>query len=213
MHSASRSELRRGLLLLLGLLGGCAHAQGHSSWGGHSVALIELSSDQRRIVEQTLEALGALATGTSTGATPAPPELRPPPIPFATLYGFEFSGPRLLEWWAHRICRLEAGDPWTVAVHDRPNGIIVGPAFFDLPLVDRLAVLIHEARHADPGGYPHGPCPTSLTALGDDACDPTPIGAYAFQAAFLYELWTRGLLDPARALRGYREAQRRGPQL
>jgi hypothetical protein len=182
---------------------GCATTKTELATPAGPLTLVDFEPSERVVLEETIAALGALAG---------------PPIDEATwlkrtaferVYGFSFSGPAILAWWRARIDRLDRGDPWTVAVHDGQHGITLRADFFGLPLVDRLSVLIHEARHADAGGFMHDECPEG-SGLGDaPACDALPLGAYTFQAAFLYELEARGLLDPARAGRGYKEARSR----
>lgn len=183
---------------------GCAHSSGALSTPAGSLRLVDVDAAERRCLVETVEALSTL---------PADPDPTAADPKFRRVFGFDFSGPRLLDWWQARIQRITAGDPWTVAVYDHPNGMIIGPNFCALELSQRLGILIHEARHADPGGHPHGPCPPPLEALGDDACDPRPLGAYTFQATFLRALSQRGLIAKESADRGAREAERRVPQL
>ncbi|MBK6687786.1 MAG: hypothetical protein IPG45_25145 [Deltaproteobacteria bacterium] len=183
---------------------GCAGSSGVLPTPAGPVQLIDVGVEERRCLAETLDALSSLPADEDPGAVDPH---------FRRVFGFDFSGPRLLEWWRAHIVRIELGDPWTVAVYDRPKGMIVGPGFCPLPLSQRLGILIHEARHADPGGHPHGPCPPPLQALGDDACDPLPLGAYTFQAVFLRALAQRGLISPDSAERGAREAELRVPHL
>ena len=185
-------------------LAGCAQSSGALSTQAGSVQLFDVGVEVRRCLTETVNTLSTLP------ADPDPAAVDPE---FRRVFGFDFSGPRLLDWWRARIQRIEAGDPWTVAVYDRPNGMIIGPGFCALELSQRLGILIHEARHADPGGHPHGPCPPPLLALGDDACDPLPLGAYTFQAVFLRALSQRGLISREYSTKGAREAELRTPRL
>lgn len=185
-----------GLIVLVG----CAGSSGVIATPAGPVQLIDVGAQERRCLAEALEALSTLPEDQDPDAVD--PEFR-------RVFGFDFSGPRVIGWWRARIERIEVGDPWTVAVYDRPRGMIIGPGFCPLSLSQRLGILIHEARHADPGGHPHGPCPPPFEALGDDACDPRPLGAYTFQAVFLRALSQRGLISPDSAERGAREAQLR----
>jgi hypothetical protein len=209
--SGSTSEAPRGLaralvpLAALVLLASCASARAFVRVGGAVVEVIDPDPQRLRQLEETFRALEGL-------------EARPPVIAaedyragtsFVSLYGFEFDGGALARWWAARVRRLEFGDPWTVAVHDGDDRMTLRDDFFSLSLVERLAVLVHEARHADPGAHRHVDCPPGFGLAGRPACDASPIGAYGFQAALLFELYARGLLDPADAHREWRRARQR----
>jgi hypothetical protein len=208
-RSGSTSEpLRRralGPLAALALLASCAAPRALVPVGGLVVEVIDPEPDHLRQLQETLRALEGL-------------EARPPALPdeayragttFAPLFGFEFDGRALARWWASRVRRVALGDPWTVAVYDGDHQLTLRGDFFSLSLVERLAVLVHEARHADPGAHRHVACPPGFGLSGRPACDDTPIGAYGFQAALLFELHARGLLDPAEAHREWRRARQR----
>ncbi|HOX23364.1 MAG TPA: hypothetical protein PLL10_07865, partial [Elusimicrobiales bacterium] len=58
----------------------------------------------------------------------------------------------------------------------------------DSPMMFRLGVMIHEARHSEGGGWPHVNCPIGSkpsTLVGKPACDTTPYGAYGVGGIFL----------------------------
>lgn len=138
-----------------------------------------------------------------------PPRLYKRLSRFEELYGFPFEGPRLAEWIKKRIHKINIGERWTAAVYEGGATITVEAAFFELPFEDQLYILVHEARHADGDGFHHVKCPgdylgvsagqpdMDLTRL--PGCDPVANGAYAFQAALLFELYAYGLGDWERA--------------
>ncbi len=208
--STSESRLRRGCALaaLAALvLAACASPRALVRVGGAVVEVVDPDPDRLRQLEETLGALEGLHA--------SPPVISDEAYragsTFVSLYGFEFGGGGLARWWVARVGRLEFGEPWTVAVHDGDRKMTLHRDFFSLSLVERLAVLVHEARHADPGGHRHVDCPPGFGLAGRPACDATPVGAYGFQAALLFELYARELLDAAGAHREWRRARQRFP--
>lgn len=182
------------------LLASCAGSTGLVATE-HSRTIVEdFEPAQRRTFAETLEALGALAPGDLAIDAETYEQSR-----FSKVFGFALDGPKLLGWWSRRIQRVRRGDAWTVAVYDGEGAMTVTDEFFERSLLERLFVLIHEARHADGDGYDHVECPYS----GSLACDARPDGAYAYQAAFLFELYAYGLVDPKAAFDEWRTTMRR----
>lgn len=128
---------------------------------------------------------------------------------FEQLFGFPFSGPAVVQWLGHHIETLRFQEDWTVAVNLR-NGVVgLGSQFFELPVLDQMYLLIHEAAHSVPGSPQHVNCDSRNESISvyqremnlhdHPACDRTSNGAYSFQAAFLFQLYARGLVNPSRA--------------
>jgi hypothetical protein len=127
---------------------------------------------------------------------------------FEALFGFPFDGAALARWIRRHVRRVESGDAWTAAVADGDGVLRMHPSLLERPLLDRMYVLVHEARHLA-GGPGHVDCPADLPFVsaaqpdqplaGAPGCDRGADGAYGFQAAFLFELYARGLVDPERA--------------
>jgi hypothetical protein len=200
--------LRRAYILYGGamaLLPGCATSSGLLVTRTIRVEIAGVDARQRAVLEETLRALEALE--------PAPLAIDEAQYrrdaAFEKLFGFPFSGSALAAWWSARIERIELGDAWTVAVYGGGHDLVVRHDFFDRPLVERLETIVHEARHADGGGFQHVDCPKGFGLEGRPACDLDERGAYAFEAAFMYELFARNLIDPAAAHRAWRSARQR----
>lgn len=184
---------------------GCAVTRGVVQTSAGEVRTVDLDAAQSKTLQETLDALQNLPAR----AVVITREEHARESSFLQTFGFLFDGAEVLRWWRARIKQVELGDPWTVAVYGGGDRIVVREDFFGLSLIDRLASLIHEARHADAGGFRHVECPPSFGLGNKDACDATENGAYAFQAAFLFELYARNLIDGERAHRGWRHAKRR----
>ncbi len=125
---------------------------------------------------------------------------------FERLFGFPFDGQGLSVWVLNRLPEISYQNTWTVAVNQNRGTLFIGDQFFeDLSDLERLYILIHEARHSDDDGYEHVKCPKGfhfvsaaqpdIDLQGEAACDADDAGAYAFQAAFLYELFAYGIFD------------------
>jgi hypothetical protein len=127
---------------------------------------------------------------------------------FEAAFGFPFDGPALARWLRRHVRRVETGAAWTAAVAEGGGVVRLHPTMLERPLLDRMYVLVHEARHLA-GGPGHVDCPADLPFVsaaqpdqplaGAPGCDRGADGAYGFQAAFLFELYARGLVDPERA--------------
>ncbi len=128
---------------------------------------------------------------------------------FEELFGFAFDGPKLALWLKQRLKTVNVGKAWTTAIYQGNLTITVEPDFFNLPFADQLYILVHEARHADGQKFAHIKCPKNLRQIsagqpGMDlskypGCDGRDDGAYAFQAAVLFELYAYGIDDQERA--------------
>ncbi len=125
---------------------------------------------------------------------------------FEPLFGFQFEGEALRDWLLSRIRSIRSGESWTVAVNRGKGRFVLGKAFFEeLSPLERIYLLVHEARHSDGDGYPHVRCPRGFKFISaaqpemdlehEKACDSSDAGAYAFQAALLFELYAFGLFD------------------
>lgn len=125
---------------------------------------------------------------------------------FKELFGFSFGGKDLSRWLLTRIKSVSYHNTWTAAVNQDQGDIILGDFFFTkMNTVERLYSLIHEARHSDDDGYPHVKCPKGFKYISsrqpemdlekEPTCDDNDKGAYAFQAAFLFEMFAYGIFD------------------
>jgi hypothetical protein len=129
---------------------------------------------------------------------------------FRKLFGFQFDGEKLKEWVLHRIKSVTRQNTWTIAVNKNLGHLLLGDRFFEKsPFLERAYLLVHEARHSDGDGYRHVACPPDFKYVSagspdidltrEGACDDAPDGAYGFQAAFLFELYARGIVDQQEA--------------
>ena len=125
---------------------------------------------------------------------------------FGELFGFKFRGEELFHWLMSRIHNISYQNNPKAAINQNNGDFFLGDVFFkNLNEVERLYLLIHEARHSDGNGYVHTKCPKGfkfITATQPHmdlekelACDTTDDGAYAFQAAFLFELFAYGIFE------------------
>lgn len=171
-------------------------------WKEHQIILSGLSDEQITILESTLNRLGDLLPGKTT----INPKVYRRLSRFEALFGFPFNGPDLHHWILSRVKSISYQNTWTAAVNQNKGDFFVGDLFFTktTPL-ERLYTLIHEARHSDNEGYDHVKCPEGFPFVSSRqadmdltrvrACDDTDRGAYAFQAAFLFELYAYGIFD------------------
>jgi hypothetical protein len=131
---------------------------------------------------------------------------------FKALFGFEFNGNQLAIWIKDRIQTIEYGKLWTVAVN-KGNKIVLGDKFLASNFLEQSYILVHEARHADASCPSHIKCPAYFPFLSAGqpemplankaGCDGSLHGAYAYQAAFLFELSAYGLVDQTLATHYY----------
>ncbi len=125
---------------------------------------------------------------------------------FGELFGFSFNGKDLFHWLLSRTKKFVYRNSWTVAVNQNKGEFILGDEFFNkVSMLERLYVLMHEARHSDNGGYKHIRCPKDFKFISagspdmmlenEPACDDSKEGAYSYQAAFLFELFAFRIFD------------------
>lgn len=195
-----------GLFFLLLALGAGPVTAREPYWEKYHIALSGLSDAQVVTLESTINQLRSLE--------PAELKINKKTYDrlsrFKDLFGFPFNGPDLSNWLLTRIHSISYHNPWTVAVNQNKGEFFIGDVFFTKtsPL-ERLYTLIHEARHSDDDGYEHVKCPKGFKFISSrqpemdlqsvPACDPTDRGAYSFQAAFLFELFSYGRFDQGEA--------------
>jgi hypothetical protein len=124
---------------------------------------------------------------------------------FEKFYGFKLNGKLLTLWLYDRIHQIKKSRD-SVFIADYFKGTLsVDPSFFELSTLQRVLVLIHEARHADGVEFKHIPCPSNFKFLSIrrpdvklenlDACDSESNGCYGFTASFVFEMISYGLYD------------------
>lgn len=170
--------------------------------GPHKIDLVDLSDEQRRILDRTFDQLKAL----QPGKLEIDARLYRRLTKFEALFGKPFNGTDLEQWVLARFRTIRYGNNALAAINRNQGDLMVGDLFFnDISPLERLYLLVHEARHSDGDGYPHVRCPKDFLfvsaaqpwmALDQElACDAGGGGAYAFQAALLFELFAYGLFE------------------
>ena len=171
-------------------------------WEEHRIELSALTEHQILVLESTIQQLRLL----EPGKLKIDNQIHERLSRFKELFGFSFNGRGLTRWLLKRIRSISYQNTWTAAVNQNQGDFLVGDLFVKImsPL-ERLYTLIHEARHSDDGGYDHTKCPKGFRYISSrqpdldlekvPACDRHPNGAYAFQAAFLFELFAYGLFE------------------
>ena len=171
-------------------------------WEEYHIELLGLKGEQVLILESTINQLRMLE----------PNELKINKriyhrlSRFEKLFGFPFNGKDLSHWLLIRIKTISYHNTWTAAVNQNKGDFIVGDFFFTKTnTLERLYALIHEGRHSDNEGYRHIKCPKGFKYISatqpdmdlenEPTCDNNDKGAYAFQAAFLFELFAYGIFD------------------
>lgn len=193
-------------IILLACLSPGFSAAEEPYWKEQGVDVAGLSPAQRAAIEETINAIGAMKADAVAIPTAAYYRL----ATFRRLYGFDFDGEKLKAWLLLRIKSITAENSWTIAVNGNQGHFYIGDRFFDTSgFLERAYCLIHEARHGDGDGYRHVDCPAnykyvSAGSPGIDlaeipACDAVADGAYAFQAAFLFELYARNMVNQEQA--------------
>ncbi len=168
----------------------------------HSLTSYNFSDEKLKVIEHTFEQLRLLK--------PTSLKIRKKTYTrlsrFKDLFGFPFSGNLLSKWVIARTHSISYGNTWTVAINQNKGQFVIGDQFFDgLSDLERLYLLVHEARHSDGNGYKHVKCPIDFPLISSAqpkldltttfACDDTTDGAYAYHSAFLFELYAFGLFD------------------
>lgn len=168
-------------------------------WDEYHIELLGLTKQQISVLESTIEQLRLL----EPGELKIDEKIYNRLTRFKELFGFSFNGRDLSRWLLNRIQSISYQNSWTAAANQNLGDFFVGDLFFDtMSPLERLYSLIHEARHSDDDGYKHTRCPEGFRYISSrqpnldlekvPACDNRPDGAYAFQAAFLFELLAFG---------------------
>jgi hypothetical protein len=171
-------------------------------WEEYHIELSGLRDEQLLVLESTINQLRTLEPGEWRINKKVYHRLSR----FQDLFGVSFNGKNLSHWLLSRIRKIAYHNTWTAAANQNGGEFILGDEFFTrLSMLERLYLLIHEARHSDDQGYPHVKCPKGFKFISAGqpemdlehalACDNTEKGAYAYQAAFLFELLAYGIFD------------------
>lgn len=194
--------LRMILLILIFLLNvKTGHAK-EAYWREYGITISSLSYDQLSIIEETINQLKSLKSDELKINNKSYNKLSR----FNELFRFSFNGKGLFYWLLSRIRKISYHNSWTIAINQDKGEFVLGDSFFKkLSILERLYLLIHEARHSDNRGYTHVKCPKGFKFISasqpdmnlenEPACDDNDKGAYAFQAAFLFELFAYGIFD------------------
>jgi len=202
------SKMKLTLFLIAPILFSCVHVKQTQKieFETHQLEISGFSEKQQQTLETTFKQLKSLKPGPLQISEASYRRLSR----FEGLFGFPFDGTGLSDWVLHRITDISYGNPWTVAVNQNKGTLIVGDLFFNrLNDLERLYLLVHEARHSDAHGFKHSKCPKGFPSVsagqpeqdlqGTFACDAVPNGAYAYQSAFLFEIFAYGLFDQREA--------------
>ncbi|XDD42743.1 hypothetical protein AB3N58_15880 [Leptospira sp. WS60.C2] len=132
---------------------------------------------------------------------------------FESFLKFPFSGKKLSRWIQSRIKKYSFGSTGDYVAMYQDGEVLLGRGFFNLNRLDRVLVLLHEARHADGKLYGHVVCPDDFPFLntrdwkihpaGKKGCDSVPDGGYGITASFLFELGAYGFLNQTEAAYRY----------
>ncbi|TGL86639.1 hypothetical protein EHQ68_15170 [Leptospira congkakensis] len=132
---------------------------------------------------------------------------------FESIFKFGFSGKKLSRWIQSRIKKYSFGSTGEYIAMYQDGDVLLGRPFFNLNRLDRVLVLLHEARHADGKNYSHVVCPENFQFLnprdwnihpaGKKGCDSVVDGSYGITAAFLFELGAYGYLNQTEAAHRY----------
>ena len=171
-------------------------------WEGNEIKLKNMGPGEIETLEQTFEDI----RGLKSGELKISPKTYEKLSRFKELFGFVFNGPEIADWVLQRIRKIEQKKTWTALVNHRKGTFQIGKVFFEeLTPLERMYALVHEARHSDGTGYKHVRCPEGFPFISSRqpeknlekelACDQTHRGAYAYHAAFLFELFSYGLYD------------------
>lgn len=175
-------------------------------WTGHKIEVSGLSGKQRQALEATFEQFRSI----HPNGLKIEPELYRRLSRYDKLFGQPLNGDDLAEWVLSRFRKIVYGNTPLAAINHNRGELWVGNLFFDaMTPLERLYLLIHEARHSDGDGYPHVRCPKGFRFVSagqpwihldeEKACDRSEEGAYAYQAAFLFELFAYGLFEQREA--------------
>ena len=171
-------------------------------WEQYRIELSGLTEQQILVLESTVDQLSSL----KAAELKIDKKLYNRLSRFQELFGFSFEGRSLAPWLLKRIRSITYHNTWTAAVNQHQGDFFVGDLFFKrMSPLERIYALIHEARHSDDDGHAHVQCPKGFRYISSrqpdmdleklPACDARLDGAYAFQAAFLFELFAYGLFE------------------
>lgn len=171
-------------------------------WDEHHIELLGLTEQQISVLESTIRQLQLL----EPGELKIDDKIYKRLTRFKELFGFSFNGRDLSHWLLNRIQSISYQNSWTAAANQNLGDFFVGDLFLNrMSPLERLYSLIHEAHHSDDDGYEHIQCPKGFKYISSrqpdldldkvPACDGRPDGAYALQAAFLFELFAFGLFE------------------
>ncbi len=188
---------------------GCASGVRHVivvEQSAHEIEFVGFSPSEVDQIKFVLDKLRELDTTNKLGI---PDDIYQAHSRFEALFGFTFNGGQLLRWLLSRIQAIRLGRSWTVAVNKGRGVIVLDSRFFKLSILEKMYLLVHEARHSDQDAPRHVPCPDdypfisaaqpSIDLRGTRGCDESLDGAYGYQAAFLFELYAYGLIAGERA--------------
>jgi hypothetical protein len=185
------------------LLGLTANGWGSEiNWADHQIEVSGFSEEQRQVVDETFNRFEAIRSGELKIDRSLYRRLSR----FEKLFGRPLNGEDLAAWVLSRFRKVAYGNSRLAAINQNKGELWVGDLFFEgMTPLERLYLLIHEARHSDGDGYPHVRCPKGFRFISagqpwmelekEPACDTTDTGAYAYQAAFLFELFAYGIFD------------------
>lgn len=175
------------------------------SSAAHSLDLQGFSPSQKKQISEVLKKIEAI----KPQKLKIPPALYRKHSRFFKLFHFHLNGENLLAWINERVRVLRYENTWTVAVNNGGKEVLVGDLFFQSSLLEQIYIIVHEARHSDGNGYPHVICPSGFPYVSPSqpdmdlqstaGCDNRTDGAYAFQAALLFEFYAYGIIDQTAA--------------
>jgi hypothetical protein len=189
------------LLLLFSFIPKTGSAK-EAYWEKYHIDVSGLKDEQVQVLETTIDQLRTLkSSGLKINKKVYRRLSR-----FKELFEFPFGGQELSRWLLTRMKSISYRNTWTAAVNENMGDFVLGDFFFKkMTTIERFYSLIHEARHSDGDGYPHIKCPKGFKYISsrqpnmdlesEPTCDNNDKGAYAFQAAFLFELFAYGLFD------------------
>jgi len=168
----------------------------------HTLLTFNFSDEKLKVIENTFEQFRSLRPT----SLKIPTKIYTRLSRFESLFGFPFNGELLSNWVIKRARSITYRNTWTVAINQNKGQFVIGDPFFEgLSDLERLYLLVHEARHSDGNGYKHVKCPENFPGVssaqpkmnlsGSFACDNTADGAYAYHSAFLFELYAYALFD------------------
>lgn len=172
------------------------------NWEKYKVDVSSLSKEQIAIIEETIIYLRSINPEKIKINKNVYQRLSR----FEEVFSFPFEGEKLTRWLLKRIRKIRKQNTWTTAVNRNKGEFILGDRFFtDLNMLERIYLLIHEARHSDDRGHKHVKCPKGFKIISagqpemdlerEKTCDNENKGAYSYQAAFLFELYSYGIFD------------------